>query len=105
LSLYKWMGGYGVRASLPFAWYVASVCSIGVLFWQFRDDLVDVAASPVADGWWAATAFALANSVSLLRATDAGIAPSGIALLVVGRVAAVTLLVMGVFALRSRVER
>jgi hypothetical protein len=106
LAAYHIIGGYGVRALRPFTAYLATVAIIGITFWQLDDELTETrAARNLVDDLGSGLAFALQNSTNLFRANDQGLGPWGIALLVLGRFLAVTLLTLTVLGVRNNVRR
>ena len=120
LSLYKWVGGYGVRAWRPFAAYVTILVATTCGFryrtrWLVTGALAATGADPVSgagagrglqwDRFWDVGAFVARNSISLLSAPASGLTAAGTFLLIGERFAAVALLTLGVLAVRARVQR
>jgi hypothetical protein len=109
LPVYWHVGGYGVRAVRPLAWLTAVLVATAVLLrlataWFVRP------ADHVLDGYhldrfWDALAFVMRNSISFLSAPASGLTAAGTFLFVFERYAAVALLALTVFAVRSRVQR
>ena len=104
------MGGYGVRAAPPLTWLLALLVGTAVLLWQRTDWYVRRSSHGVLDGYhldtfWGALAFVTRNSISFLAAPANGLTPGGTFLFIFERYAAVTLLALAVFAVRSRVQR
>ena len=125
LDIYKWVGGYGVRAWRPFATYLTVLAMTAAGFryrtsWWVTDVLAAQGADPTStttpsgakvsaglhfNRFWDAAAFVARNSISLLSAPAAGLTAGGTFVLIAERFAAVTLLALGVLALRARVQR
>ena len=103
LTLYRTLLGYGVRASRPFAWWLATVATLTVLFNSRSDELL----SPNVPNhhWGRSLAFVLQNSTNLLRSLDTGLEWDGTLLVLFGRMVTVTLIAGTFLALRSRVSR
>jgi uncharacterized protein YjbI with pentapeptide repeats len=107
LWCYKYFGGYGVGASLPFlAWIGLIVLSMTAVFARSADfaDKTDPN-SPHLSSLGSAIILVLHNSVNLFGAPASGLTNFGTIYMIVERVCAVALLSLGVFALRSRVQR
>jgi uncharacterized protein YjbI with pentapeptide repeats len=107
LWCYKWIGGYGVRASRPFAaWFglilfSATTLRIGSVHFVDRAE-----PKPLPLGRFGnAIILVLHNSVNLFSAPTSGLTPWGTFFMIVERAAAIALFSLGVFALRSRVQR
>lgn len=109
LPAYKWLGGYGVRAWRPFAWYVAVVLGTSMVF-RYRTGWFVREPELVGDGlslsrYWDSVAIVGRSSVSFFNAPTAGLAAMGAILLIAERFAAISLLALAVVGLRSRVQR
>jgi hypothetical protein len=115
LGLYRWVGGYGVRAGPPLVWLLALIVCTWLALWQFtdafvRDSLDGAALNNTLDGYrldkpWDSLAFVVRNSISFVSAPAAGLTAAGTFLFVFERYTAVTLLALTAFAVRSRIAR
>jgi hypothetical protein len=110
LNAYRYLGGYGVRAMPPLLSFVAVVLATTVLLRVgtglfVRDSFDGTIEGYRLDTLWGALAFVLRNSISLFSAPADGLTPGGAIMLIAERFAAVTLLALAVFAVRSRVAR
>jgi hypothetical protein len=107
LFLYRWVGGYGVRALPPLLWLVVLLVGTWLLLWHGHDWFAyeKVLDRLHVDQPMGSLALVLRNSISILSAPAAGLTPLGVILFTFERYAAVTLLTLTVFAVRSRVQR
>lgn len=117
LAVYKWFGGYGVRAWRPFITYLGLLAATTMMLhartnWFATDPLTATGAASIdGEGGLALTryssiaAFVTRNSISIFTAPAEGLTAAGTFLFIGERFASVTLLGLVVLALRSRVQR
>jgi hypothetical protein len=109
LFVYRWVGGYCVRPVPPFLSLIVLVTCTALLFRYQGETLVRLP-DMQDEGYqlhrfWDSFALVARSSVSLFSAPTGGLTSAGTLVLIVERFAAVGLLAMVVFALRSRVHR
>lgn len=97
LWCYKRIGGYGVRPGPPFLAWIALILISGGALWA--------GGVTIADKSETAITFVLRNSGDLFGAPAGGLTGLWAIFMLVERVVAIALVSLGVFALRSRVQR
>jgi hypothetical protein len=114
LPLYRWAGGYGVRAAPPLVSLAVVVAGTAAVADRFEtafvtadvEDGETIVGGYRLDDYWQSLAFVARNSISLFTVPSSDELSAFATFLLIGeRLTAVSLLALFVFALRSRVAR